>query len=143
MTQSVVSAYESGARQPSLPVLQRLVEASGLRLDLGLSGPAAMRRRMRGPLGQRIRAHRREVARLAREHGATNVRVFGSVARGDESATSDIDLLVDLAPGTGLIGLGRLQRRLHDLLDVDVDVIPADDLKPGVAVDVLAEAVPL
>lgn len=143
VTQSVVSAYESGSRQPSLPTLKRLVHASGLRLDLRVSRPASPLRRLRGPLGRRVRAHRTDIVRLAGTHGATNVRVFGSVARGEESSNSDIDLLVDLAPGTGLVGLARLERDLHALLGADVDIVPADDLKVGVAENALAEAVAL
>lgn len=71
------------------------------------------------------------------------MRVFGSVARGEDTADSDVDLLVDLAPQTGLMGLGRLERELRALLDADVEVVPADSLKPGVAAEVMHEAVPL
>ncbi len=143
VTQSVVSAYESGARQPSVPVLTRLVEAAGLRLDLRVQRKMSPLRRLSGPVGLRVRAHRAEIVRTAARHGAANVRVFGSVARGDDTDTSDVDLLVDLAPGTGLFRLGRLQRELSTMLDAKVDVVPADDLKAGVATDALAEAVPL
>ncbi len=70
----------------------------------------------------------------------TNVRVFGSVARGDERAESDVDLLVDVAPGVGLFELGRCQAELQALLGAPVDLVPATDLKAGVADEVLAEA---
>ncbi len=143
VTQSVVSAYESGRRQPSLPMLRRLVAASGLRLDLRIARPPTRLHRLSGPLGRRVRAHRAEIMRVAAAHGASNVRVFGSVARGEENADSDVDLLVDLAPGTGLLELGRLERDLRTLLAADVDLVPAADLKEGVAADALAEAVSL
>jgi len=65
------------------------------------------------------------------------VRVFGSVARGQDTADSDVDLLVDLAPGTGLLGLGRLEHDLNELLGIRVDLVPADDLNPDVAREVL------
>lgn len=79
----------------------------------------------------------------AARHGATNLRVFGSVARGDDDVASDIDLLVDLAPRTGLLGLGRLKRDFETLLGASVDVVSADDLNPAIAADALAEAIPL
>jgi len=143
VTQSVVSAYESGGRQPSLPTLRRLVDATGFELGVRISAPPSRLRRLTGPLGQRVRDRRGEILRIADSHGASNVRVFGSVARGEDSADSDIDLLVDLAAGTGLVGLGRLEQELRQLLDADVDVVPADSLKPGIATDVLSEAVSL
>jgi predicted nucleotidyltransferase len=71
------------------------------------------------------------------------VRVFGSVARGEDTENSDVDLLVDLAPEVGLFGLGRLERELTDLLGVRVDVVPAGDLKPDAQRDVIRDAVTL
>ncbi len=56
---------------------------------------------------------------------------------------SDVDLLVDLAPGTGLLGLAALERDLAEILEAKVDVVPASDLNPGIAGEVLDEAVPL
>jgi hypothetical protein len=69
--------------------------------------------------------------------------VFGSVARGDEHADSDIDLLVDLDRGVGLVGLAGLTRDLTELLGVPVDVVPADALKTRIRDEVLAEAIAL
>ena len=80
---------------------------------------------------------------LAEERGARNVRVFGSVARGEDREGSDIDLLVDVDDGVGLVAIAGLARELTDLLGVAVDVVPADSLKRGVRAEVLAEAVPL
>lgn len=139
-TQSVVSAYESASRQPSLPVLDRLVSATGLVLDV------RVRRRtspLTGPLGASLWARRKKVKDLAARHGLTNVRVFGSVARGEENEGSDVDLLVDVEPGVGMIGLGRAKQELDLLVGAEVDLVPASDLKPGVVDMALAEAVPL
>ena len=86
--------------------------------------------------GRRSSRHRQAVA-------AHNVRVFGSVARGDATKTSDIDLLVDLDKGVGLLDLIGLENELRDLLGVDVDVVPADTLKPRMRARVLREAIPL
>ncbi|MGI8577315.1 MAG: nucleotidyltransferase family protein [Nocardioidaceae bacterium] len=77
------------------------------------------------------------------DHGLSNVRVFGSVARSENGPDSDIDLLVDLAPGVGLFGLARGEHQLESLLGASVDLVPAADLKPDVAVTALAEPVTL
>jgi len=142
VTQSVVSAYESGARQPSVPTLARLVAATGFELDMRLSEPTAVGP-ARGKLGQRVQAHSVELQAVLSRYGLANARVFGSVARGEESSDSDVDLLVDVPEGVGLVTLGRCQAELEVLLGATVDLVPASDLKPGVAAAVLAEAVPL
>jgi predicted nucleotidyltransferase/DNA-binding XRE family transcriptional regulator len=144
VTQSVISAYESGRREPSLPVLLGLIGATGHVLDGSLvasepAGPVPMA----GPLGRRVHRHRARIKQIAAAHGASNVRVFGSVARGAERADSDVDFLVDLPTGTGLFALGRLRSELEDLLRVQVDVIPADGLKPEVREHVAADLVAL
>jgi uncharacterized protein len=133
ITQSVVSAYESGSRQPSLPTLARLVTATGLDLDVRVRRSRSPLSRLNGPLGRRLRQHRRQVQGIAAEHGLSNVRVFGSVARGADTTDSDIDLLVDVASGVSLLGLARCQQELEWLLEVPVDLVPAEDLKPDVA----------
>jgi len=140
VAQSVVSAYESGARQPSVPMLVRLVNATGSELDIRLaetSGPEPAS----GFLGQRIRRHRGEMQKVLARYGLGNARVFGSVARGEEGSESDVDLLVDVPAGVGLLTLGRCQAELERLLGAHVDLVPAGDLKAQLAVEVLAEAV--
>lgn len=140
VTQSVVSAYESSARQPSLPMLDRLVSATGLTLELQLRRRG---QRLNGPIGARLRARRNKVRQVADAHGLMNPRVFGSVARGEETESSDVDLLVDVSPGVSLIGLARAQHELEGILETRVELVPAGDLKPGVAASVLAEAIPV
>ena len=140
VTQSVVSAYESAARQPSLPMLDRLVSATGLELELQVRRRTSQ---LKGPIGTRLWARRNRVKQLAAGHGLSNLRVFGSVARGEETEASDLDLLVDVTPGVGLIGLARAQNDLEELLGTRVDLVPASDLKPGVAESVLAAAMQL
>jgi uncharacterized protein len=141
VAQSVVSAYESGSRQPSLPTLARLVTASGLDLDVRVRRSPSPLRRLTGPLGRRLRLHRRQVRQTAAAHGLSNVRVFGSVARGEDTPDSDIDLLVDVAPGVGLLGLARCQHELESLLEARVELVPAGDLKLNVARAVRAEVI--
>jgi len=140
VTQSVVSSYESGARQPSVPTLTRLVVAAGFELDMRLCESPAIER-VGGPIGERVRRHHVEVQEVLARYGFSNPRVFGSVARGEERSESDVDLLVDVRAGVGLVTLGRAQAELEELLGARVDLVPAGDLKAEVAGEVLAEAV--
>lgn len=143
VTQSVISAYESGARQPSLPVLERLVAATGLELELHVRRAPAALARLSGPLGRRVRAQRTEIKGLAAKAGMTNLRVFGSVARGQETVNSDIDLLVDLSPNTGLFALATLRGELERLLEAGVDLIPADSIKDSMRPSAVEDMVSL
>lgn len=86
---------------------------------------------------------RTEILRLATMHGASNVRVFGSVSRNESGPESDIDILVDLAPGRNLFDLGGLQADLRDLLNTPVDLVESSCLHPYIRDRVMAEAVVL
>lgn len=144
VAQSVISAYESDRREPGLRTLVKLIEATGHRLTFALVAPPQDRLGLPDTrLGRRLRRHRRAVLDLAAGRGARNVRLFGSVARGEDAAGSDVDLLVDLDAGVGLVSLTGLTRELTDLLGVNVDVVPADTLKPRVRDEVLGEAIAL
>lgn len=94
-------------------------------------------------LDELLRSNRDEILRLASRHGARNVRVFGSVARGEADERSDVDLLVDLEPGRSLLDLGGLLMDLRDLLRRNVDVVTERGLKARIRSRVLQEAVPL
>ncbi len=92
----------------------------------------------------RLRANRDRVLRIAHRHGASNVRVFGSVARGEDGPDSDVDLLVDLDVRTGgLLPLGAIADELCALLGERVDVVASAALAPEVIASALKEAVPL
>jgi hypothetical protein len=120
-------------------MLARLITASGLELDMHLSASATTRPTS-GVRGQRVHRHRVEVHKVLSRYGLSNPRVFGSVARGEESPESDVDLLVDIPEGVGLVTLGRCQADLEALLGAPVDLVPSGDLKAGVTAEVLAEA---
>ncbi len=90
-----------------------------------------------------LAARRDEVLRLAAKHGARNVRIFGSVARGEADATSDLDFLIELEPGRNLLDMGGLLMDLQSLLGRPVDVISEKGLRPSIRARVLREAVPL
>jgi hypothetical protein len=94
-------------------------------------------------LTELLRIKRAEILRLASRHGARNVRVFGSVARGEADEQSDIDLLVDLEPGRNLLDLGGFLMELRELLHRDVDVVTERSLKARIRERVLQEAVEL
>lgn len=143
VTQSVVSAYESGRRQPSVPTLAALVAATGFELDLQLRTIPRRLDILTGPIGRRVRRHRRRLLDTAAAHGIHDVRVFGSVARGEDRPDSDLDLLADLPASMGLIGLGRARDALEAVIGCSVDLIPAADLKSGVRENVEAEAIAL
>lgn len=132
VTQSVISVYESGRRQPSVPTLAALVAATGHELDLSYRTPRQGLARLTGPVGRRLRRRRAELLRIALEHGVRVLGVFGSVARGEDRPDSDVDLLVELPDGMGILGLGRLREELEDLLACAVDLVPEADLKPTV-----------
>ena len=86
---------------------------------------------------------RAAVLRIARQFGARSVRLFGSLARGEADAASDVDLLVELEPGRSLLDLGGMQFELEALLGRHVDVVTERGLRPRIRERVLREAVPL
>jgi predicted nucleotidyltransferase len=90
-----------------------------------------------------VQEKRAEILRVCARHGARNVRVFGSLARGEADHASDIDLLVELEPGRSLLDLGGLQYELERLLGCRVDVVTERGLKQRIRERVLKEAVPL
>lgn len=118
-----LSAYENGRRRPSAEVLARLGRALAVR-------PSA-----------RVDQHRESIRALVTDHHATSPRIFGSVARGDDEAGSDVDLLVDFTDEASLLDEIGLRLALAELLGVDVDVVAADTLQGRVRERVLQEAV--
>src|SRR5215216_4601073 len=98
---------------------------------------------MAGTTLTELREKRSEIIELARARGASHIRVFGSVARGEAGEGSDVDFIVDLEPGRSLFDLGGLLMDLRDLLEQDVDVVSERGLRPRVAERVLADAVEL
>ncbi len=90
-----------------------------------------------------VQSRREKILILAKKHGAYNVRVFGSVARGEADSASDIDILVDLEPGRTLLDHAALSIALQQLLGVRVDVVTSRGLRGRIQDRVLREAVPL
>ena len=90
---------------------------------------------------QLVKRKREEILRVSAQHGARNVRIFGSVARGEADEASDIDFLVEMEPGMSLLDLGGLQVELESLLGRPVDVVTVRGLKARIRSTVLREAV--
>jgi uncharacterized protein len=133
-SQPSVNRTERGVSEPSLPILRRLLQACGFRLELRL---------VKHQLPTYVERHRRDILAAARRRGVTEVRVFGSVARGDARAGSDVDFLVDLDPGRDIVDLAGFRSDLREILGRDVDVSTPDLLRPEVRREALSEAVPL
>lgn len=142
--QSVVSEYEAGKREPALPTLARLVAGTGHSLQVGLERTDPTVRGLPDtPLGRRLRRHRRALLATVAAAGGGNLRVFGSVARGEDTTDSDVDLLVDLPDDTGLFALLALEEELERILKTPVDLATEQGLKPRVRAQALAEAIAL
>lgn len=86
---------------------------------------------------------RSEILAVAERYGARNLRVFGSVARGESDERSDIDLLVDMEPGRSLLDLGGLVMDLRSLLGRSVDVVTERGLRERIRERVMRDAIPL
>jgi len=94
-------------------------------------------------LGDWVKQHRCEIVALAEKHGASNVRVFGSVARGEAGPASDVDLLVDFEKGTSFGTELDLIEKLQELLGRKVDLGTFESLKPRLKERATREAIPL
>jgi predicted nucleotidyltransferase len=110
VAQPNIGAYETGRRTPSAQMVHRIVSAAKPR-------PSTL-----------LRDHRAEVLALAAENHADNVRVFGSIARGEDTPDSDIDLLVRFDQDASLFDLVRFAEKLEIMLGVHVDVVSENGL---------------
>jgi hypothetical protein len=148
-SQPALARYEAGTILPTLPTLERLLSACGRRLQVRAvraNEPSALTTSFRGRLGpqaRELRRHRRRLLEAARARGVRGVRVFGSLARGEAVSASDVDLLVDLAPGRTLLDLAAFRREAKEITGMPVDVATPDMLKERIRAEVLSEAVPL
>ncbi|MCA1586962.1 MAG: nucleotidyltransferase family protein [Acidobacteria bacterium] len=90
-----------------------------------------------------LRQKRDDILRIAAQYGARNLRVFGSVARGEDRADSDVDLLVDMDPDRSLLDIVGFGQDLEELLDRRVDVLTGASLHPALRERILGESQPL
>jgi predicted nucleotidyltransferase len=94
-------------------------------------------------IAQAVREKRAEILKVAARRGARNVRLFGSLARGEESADSDVDLLVDMEEGRSLLDLSHLLQDMEQLLGCRVHVVESEALHWAIRERIIEEAVPL
>ena len=92
---------------------------------------------------EQLQARRHELIELAQKHKAENVRVFGSVARGEANENSDVDLLVNFLPGASLFDLIDLKEDAEQLLGISVDIVSEGGISPFLEQRILSEAVDL
>ena len=90
-----------------------------------------------------LRGKRDQILAIARQHGARNVRVFGSIARGEGKRDSDLDVLVELESGRSLLDIVAIKQDLEDLLNTKVDVVTEASVSPYIRDQVLRQAISL
>lgn len=134
LDRTAVSKIESGRRDVSALELARIANTVRKPMEWFLTAPVGL---------EELRSEREEILRIAAMHGASNVRVFGSVARGEAGPDSDVDLLVDMEPGRSLLDRAGLIAELEQLLGRPVDVGTDRTLRQHLRSRALREAVAL
>jgi predicted nucleotidyltransferase/DNA-binding XRE family transcriptional regulator len=140
-SQPAIARYEAGATSPALSTLERILAASNS--SLVLSAPQKRRRARQASSGRRlalIRGLRDRLQATAGRHGIRNLRVFGSVARGEDTPESDVDFLVDLDPERTLLDVIGFQQEAEDILSTAVDVAVPRMMKARVRARAMREA---
>ncbi len=143
-SQPAIARYEAGAASPSLSTLERILAASDS--SLVLSAPHRRRRARQPSSGHRLALIHRLRNRLqaaAGRHGIRDLRVFGSVARGEETPESDVDFLVDLDPDRTLLDVIGFQQDAEEILGIGVDVAVPRMMKERVRARAMRNARPV
>lgn len=140
--QSAVVRYEKGISSPSIDTLQRLLKANGLELVLDVK-PASKNSEL-SDLYKKVQRNRGAIKEILYAAGATNIRIFGSVARGQDDIDSDVDFLVDVERESGnTTAVIMTSKRLSRIIGVEVNVAPTWMLKSDVRKSALRDAIPL
>jgi predicted nucleotidyltransferase len=119
--QSTVATIESGRRQPSVAMLERLLDAAGFHLETRLVNTIRP--------SQLLERHQDEMAGVFARYPLARVSVFGSVARGDDRPDSDLDLLIELKPNASVVDILGLDEDLSAVLGCPVDVVTTSELQ--------------
>jgi predicted nucleotidyltransferase/DNA-binding XRE family transcriptional regulator len=142
-SQPAIARYETGRSEPRADTLERILAACGCSLAT-TGGPArATHVPATGPKGRLLRRRRADVLRAVELTGLRNPRVFGSVARGQDTTNSDIDILVDLGEDGDVLAPYVLRELLLPILGGGVDVVSAEVLRADVLATAVREAVAL
>ena len=142
-TQSAIARLESGAVSPSIATLRRLADTLGITFEIRpASGLTSRPAQGPGLTLEDLRSRREEILSIAAARGARNVRVFGSVARGQAGPESDVDFLVELEPNRTVLDVSELILDLEEALGRRVDVVQVRWRSP-IAEQIEREAVPL
>lgn len=142
-SQSAIARYETGTTAPSLATFERLLRACGrdfVRVEDDGVRTTSHARSLGTTRATLVRVRRGKLLRAARRHGVRHLRLFGSVARGHDNDTSDVDLLVELAPRRTLLDLIGFQQDAEEILGLAVDVATPAILKEGVRTRALRDA---
>jgi uncharacterized protein len=145
-SQPAITRYEQGDVVPTLLTLKRLLAACGRRVIISTTvadRTVSLTNDRREPDMQLLHDCRQRLLHAACTCGAHEVRLFGSVARGEQHSGSDVDLLIELEPGRTLLDLAAFKRKASDILGVPVDVATPDMLKEHVRAEALTHARPL
>jgi predicted nucleotidyltransferase/DNA-binding XRE family transcriptional regulator len=142
-SQPAIARYESGRSEPRADTLERILAACGCSLATTQAPVRQTHIPAAGPKGRLLRRHRADVLRAVELTGLRNPRVVGPVARGQDTATSDIDILVDLGEDGDVLAPYELRERLLPILGDGVDVVSAEVLRADVLATALREAVAL
>lgn len=141
-SQPAVARYESGRAEPRVDTLARILAACGLRLDVS-AAPTRRTQVPSGPKGRLLRRHRDAVLAAARQAAVRNVRVFGSVARGEDTAESDIDLLVDVRGDAHVLDVYAFRELIVPLFGDRLDVSCPQVMQADFLIDAERDAIPL
>lgn len=145
VTAARLSRIENGHVDPRISTVMAILAS----LEASLGDLAVAAGQLPGETGrddrpiETVLRHRSEICAVVASHGASNPRVFGSVARGVAGPGSDIDLLIDLEPGRTLFDLAALRAELESLLATSVDVVPSAGLTDDARSEIMAESLAL
>jgi uncharacterized protein len=140
-SQPAIARYESGTQTPSVDTLQRLLKANGFELILDMKKSKKIQQR--SELYKRVQENRGQIRELLHAAGARNIRIFGSVARGEDNDTSDLDLLVERKGEANVLGIYKCHHAIKKLIGVHVDIGIEHLLKSEVRKSALRDAIPL
>lgn len=142
-SQPTIAKYEAGRAEPRASTMDRILAACGYGLQAVPSPVSTTQIPARGPHGRLLRRHLDEIRTIVHRRGFRNPRVFGSVARGEDTHDSDIDLIVDFGVEDDFLALGPLLEEVQSLLRVRVDLTCPQIAKQAVLEGALRDAIPL